>query len=98
MDGGIMSLGGFEYAEYDYYVSRVLVSLESQILAIIHRVCDETKVSVKQIKSKSRKNHIVEARRIAMIHCRYETNASLEMIGEAFNRNHSTVVYHLKRK
>lgn len=93
-----MSLGGFEYAEYDYYVSKTLVSFEIQIAAIIQRVCNETKISIKQIKSKSRKNYIVEARRIAMIHCRYETNASLETIGEAFNRNHSTVTYHLKKK
>ena len=52
-------------------------------------------ISVKDLSIPSRKRKYVEARKVAMIRCRKETNATLEEIGKAFNRNHSTVIYNI---
>jgi len=52
----------------------------------------QTGVSIQELESPSRKQHIVRARRIAMKRCR-QSGATLERIGVAFNRNHSTVIH-----
>jgi len=52
----------------------------------------QTGVSVKELESKSRKQHIVRARNIAMKRCR-EIDINLKRIGDAFNRSHATVIH-----
>jgi hypothetical protein len=52
----------------------------------------QTGVSVQELESKSRQQHIVRARNIAMKKCR-EEGMTLSIIGKAFNRNHSTVMH-----
>lgn len=65
----------------------------------IRRIKEETAmmmgVRVEELAYKSRKQRIVQARRVAMIRCRQETTATLEEIGNAFDRNHSTVLYNI---
>lgn len=55
-------------------------------------------VPVEELPGPSRKKRIVQARRIAMKRCRTETGATLEEIGEAFGRDHATVLYNLKNR
>lgn len=56
-------------------------------------VCKYFKVEKADLKSKSRKKIITHPRSIAIYLCRRYTDKSLESIGHAFNRNHSTIVY-----
>ena len=64
---------------------------DHSIERIKREVFIQTGVSVEELESPSRKQHIVRARRIAMKRCR-ELDITLERIGDAFNRNHSTVM------
>lgn len=52
----------------------------------------QTGISIKELESKSRKQEIVRARRIAMKRYR-EAGFTLKKIGNIFNRNHSTVIH-----
>ncbi len=56
-------------------------------------VCKYFKVDIAALKSKSRKKIIAYPRSIAIYLCRRYTDKSLESIGHAFHRNHSTIVY-----
>ncbi len=56
-------------------------------------VCNYFKIDVETLRSKSRKRAISYPRSIAIHLCRRYTEKSLESIGRAFNRNHSTVLY-----
>ncbi|MBC7425420.1 MAG: chromosomal replication initiator protein DnaA [Bacteroidia bacterium] len=57
-------------------------------------VCDYYNVSVENVKSKTRKREIVQARQIAMYFAKDLTKASLKNIGTHFgNRDHSTVIH-----
>jgi len=51
------------------------------------------KIPIEEMKSKSRRKAIVLCRDVAMYLCRNYTEQSLEAIGKAFNRNHSTVLH-----
>jgi len=64
---------------------------DHNIKRIKETVSIQTGVSVKELESKSRKRNIHQARKIAMKRCR-ELDITLERIGEAFNRSHSTVM------
>lgn len=67
----------------------------------ISRIKQETAlmmgVRVEELSYKTRKQRVVNARRVAMIRCRQETTATLEEIGRAFKRNHTSVLYHINR-
>ena len=54
-------------------------------------------VSVEDIYSKKHRANIVQARKIAMYIIREVTNISYEMIGENFNKHHSTVIYNVEQ-
>jgi chromosomal replication initiator protein len=65
---------------------------------IITIVCEVTGITELQIKGKSKKREIVEARQIAMVLIRlYNPKMIYKQIGKLFsNRDHSTVMYSLK--
>ena len=56
-------------------------------------VCREYRISVEEIVSKSRKQHLVRPRQIAIYLSRKYTDAPLQMIGKRFNRYHATVLH-----
>ncbi len=65
--------------------------------AIKKLVCKHFKLTVDEIRSKSRKRSIAKPRQIAMFLSRRFTEASLEAIGREFNRDHATVLHSVKR-
>ena len=68
---------------------------------IIQRIVEEVSrtegVSVEDIYGKKHRANIVHARKIAMYIIREVTNISYEMIGEKFNKHHSTVIYNVEQ-
>ena len=57
-------------------------------------VCEYFNIAVEDVKSKTRKREIVQARQIAMYFAKDLTKASLKNIGSHFgNRDHSTVIH-----
>jgi chromosomal replication initiator protein len=57
-------------------------------------VCDYFSIPVDQVKSKTRKREVVQARQISMYFAKDLTKASLKNIGSHFgNRDHSTVIH-----
>lgn len=70
------------------------VSREISIDYIQKLVCDFYGISVDQVKSKTRKREIVQARQISMFFAKDLTKASLKNIGMHFGgRDHSTVIH-----
>ncbi len=61
----------------------------------IHEVvCDQFQVDPEQVRSKTRKREVVQARQLTMFLAKHCTNSSLKQIGKYFNgRDHSTVIY-----
>lgn len=60
---------------------------------ILQKVSEKTGLSVEDLKSKSRKREICDARKVYFRRCRETTHSSYEQIGNAINRDHSTAVY-----
>ena len=57
-------------------------------------VCDYFTIPVEQVKSKTRKREIVQARQISMYYAKDLTKSSLKTIGMHFGgRDHSTVIH-----
>ena len=56
-------------------------------------VASQFKLDVNDIRSKSRKANVVLSRSIAMHLCRKYTEHTLESVGRAFSRNHTSVLY-----
>ncbi len=59
---------------------------------IIKFVCEQFELSPRQLRSKSRKRHVVLARNTAYYLARKHTDLGLKQIGSQFNRRHSTVI------
>jgi len=59
-------------------------------------IADSFHITVNDLKSRSRKQQIAFPRNIAIYFCRKYTEMTLENIGDAFQRNHATVLYALK--
>jgi chromosomal replication initiator protein len=59
-------------------------------------VCGQFKVSLEDLRSRSRKRSIAFPRQVAMFLARKYTEESLADIGRAFNRDHSTVIHAIK--
>ncbi len=76
-------------------VSQVMLDRLPKIT--IHRiqqtVCETYQISRELLISNSRKKELTLARKIGMYLCRQYTSESLECIGGAFNRSHSSTVY-----
>lgn len=67
------------------------------IQKIVEEVSRTEGVSVEDIYGKKHRANIVHARRIALYIIREVTNISYEMIGENFNKHHSTVLYNIEQ-
>ena len=65
---------------------------------LLRQVCEEAEITIEQMQSKS-KNREISDIRAAFFRMAKETypNASLCLIGEFVNRNHSTVIAGIKR-
>ncbi len=69
-------------------------SREISIEYIQKLVCDYFSIPVEQVKSKTRKREIVQARQISMFYAKDLTKSSLKTIGMHFGgRDHSTVIH-----
>lgn len=64
--------------------------------AISELVSDQFKLSLEELRSKSRKRAIAFPRQVAMYLCRKHTEETLAEIGKVFNRDHSTVMHAVK--
>jgi len=73
-----------EYIEYD---------LVENILRACYIV---TGITIKEMRSKSRQRHIVDARRIISHLIRRITKYPYEYIGSLLTRDHSTIIWHIK--
>lgn len=60
-------------------------------------IARQFKVSISDMKSRSRKRTLTFPRQVAMYLCRKFTDDSLAEIGRAFNRDHSTVMHSIKK-
>ena len=60
-------------------------------------VADQFKVTVSDLRSKSRKKAISFPRQVSMYLARKHTKEGLDDIGKAFNRDHSTVVHSVRK-
>lgn len=70
------------------------VSKEITLESIQDLIANHFNLDVENLKSKSRKRHIVTARQLAMYFVKKYTDHSLKNIGDAFGgRDHSTVIY-----
>ncbi|MBQ9694013.1 MAG: chromosomal replication initiator protein DnaA [Kiritimatiellae bacterium] len=56
-------------------------------------VCSYYNISIQDINSKSREQHIAIARQVAIFLCRKLTDCSATELGHVFNRTHATVLY-----
>jgi len=65
-------------------------------VAIGELVSGQFKVSLEDLRSRSRKRAIAFPRQVAMYLARKYTGESLVDIGKAFNRDHSTVLHAIK--
>ena len=61
--------------------------------SIQRTVSDSFHVRLADLKSKKRTQHIAFCRQVAMYLCRKLTDSSFPCIGEAFGRDHSTVIH-----
>jgi chromosomal replication initiator protein len=97
----ILAYSSFNKKEIDLNMTKDIlknfIKKSSKELTIEHiqrLVGDHLNISVEQIKSKTRKREIVQARQISMYFAKKLTNTSLSVIGKHFgNRDHSTVIH-----
>ncbi len=70
--------------------------LDAVSLIIVQEVCDQFRLTPAEIFSKSRIARIALGRMIAIYLCRLITNSSFARIGDAFDRDHSTVLHAIR--
>lgn len=63
---------------------------------IITVVCEHLKLTVEQIRGKSRSKEFVYARHLIFYFLRKHTTLTLKSAGELFNRDHTTVIHALE--
>lgn len=86
-----MSIPGVKRMKADYRTmskEQVLSHTDS----IIATVCDQFNITMKEIKSDSRKNKIVIPRMLSMYLLREKTLLTLAEVGEVFGRHHTTAI------
>jgi chromosomal replication initiation ATPase DnaA len=59
---------------------------------ITEQVCLALRVDLARVLSPDRHQHVSFVRQVAMLLCRRLTSASFPVIGESFNRNHTTAI------
>lgn len=75
----------------------IRITLKTDAERVIRDVAIRFGVSVKQVKSRSRKREVVDARHLAMYLIRKSSKMSLKSIGEFFgSRDHTTVLHSLQ--
>lgn len=72
------------------------VALDAASAIIVREVCSQFRLTREQLFSKSRVARIAFGRMLAMYLCRLITKASLARIGEAFHRDHTTVLHAIR--
>ncbi len=79
-------------------VVRGLVGISHEMSALMIRdlISDQFKISIGDLKSRSRKKTIAFPRQVAMYLSRKYTEDSLADIGHLYNRDHSTVLYAIR--
>lgn len=70
--------------------------IDREAIAVIERVAAEDGFSLAELRSPQRLSALVATRRRCAIAARAETTASLPQIGRILNRDHSTVLHHLR--
>lgn len=60
---------------------------------IVEAVCAEFRVTVDQLKHRSRKRPVVEARQALCYTLRYKLGYGIVRIGDIINRDHTTVIH-----
>ena len=63
---------------------------------LIEIVCKKTGIDIKDLKGKSRKREIVEARQLAFYILKKNTRLPFAVIGGMLNRDHTTVIHSIK--
>ncbi|MFV0436274.1 MAG: chromosomal replication initiator protein DnaA [Desulfopila sp.] len=81
----------------DVVTSVVGVDKVLTIEMITELISRQFKVSIADMRSRSRKKVLTFPRQVAMYLCRKHTDDSLADIGRAFNRDHSTVLHSIKK-
>jgi signal transduction histidine kinase len=72
------------------------VALDAASAIIVREVCRKFRLTREQLFSKSRVARIAFGRMLAMYLCRLVTKASLAQIGDAFHRDHTTVLHAIR--
>jgi chromosomal replication initiator protein len=75
----------------------LILSRREQRMATIARVAARHGVTVREVLGSARSGLIVEARHAAMVEVRLEFGDSAAAIGRLFNRDHTTVLYALRK-
>lgn len=85
-----------EQLEYSYWVHPGLKSTVS-VDELIAKVCKSYGITREKLMERTRKQHIVEARQIAMyLIYRQPKRLKLRIIGKIFDLNHATVLHAVK--
>jgi chromosomal replication initiation ATPase DnaA len=63
---------------------------------ITEQVCHTLRVDLARVLSPDRHQHVSFVRQVAMLLCRRLISASFPVIGESFNRNHTTTISDIK--
>lgn len=71
-------------------------ALDAASAIIVREVCSHFRLTPEQVFGKSRVARIAFGRMLAMYLCRLITKASLARIGDAFHRDHTTVLYAIR--
>ena len=72
-------------------------SLMDKVERVKNVVCYVSKISRKQLLSKSRERYIVDNRRIAFVICRDILELGWSKIAREFNLNHASIIHHYKK-
>lgn len=64
---------------------------------ILEKVCEYFNLSIEDVKSKRKYGNLPLARQIYFYFCRKMTDCKLEWIGETVNKDHSSVIFSLKK-
>ena len=66
--------------------------------SIIEEVADKYELTPDDLKGRSRNKEVLIARREAAVRIHRETNLSTTQVGRIFNRDHTTIIYYLKKE
>ncbi len=72
-------------------------SLMDKVERVKNVVCYVSKISRKQLLSKSRERYIVDNRRMAFVICRDILELGWSKIAREFNLNHASIIHHYKK-